>query len=320
MREFEDKTYQNFSPDTGGIGGVNTVIDAAPMIPQNLMGDIYTAHYVDNTTHGPEESRFALRTRALESITALGPDGWMLDLGSGRQIVERDLLSDYRGQVDCKIATIDIANIRRRKLLAGQSVGVHHIRGDGAQMPFADDKFDVVVSQMGLELMPEEAIGEMYRVMKPGGKAFINVLHSSIVEWKTQSLKEKRRKAAPQQAQQFWDYYAREGNLFNRDPESIQEALGQYGFITKTIREVDNDHTAWIEIDLVKPTELYKVPEWYKSLQGSDTQVLAENSPVELESSKPFMFQDIETMSKEDQRKRLQIERELAEIMNKPKA
>ncbi len=45
------------------------------------------------------------------------------------------------------------------------------------EMPFADEKFDVVICQMGIQFMENRsaALQEMYRVLVPGGRLVINV-------------------------------------------------------------------------------------------------------------------------------------------------
>src|SRR5437764_4648011 len=62
-----------------------------------------------------------------------------------------------------------IARARENSRIAGVEIDWHE--GDVEQMPFADRMFDTVVSQYGHMFgpRPEVAIGEMLRVLKPGG-------------------------------------------------------------------------------------------------------------------------------------------------------
>lgn len=50
-------------------------------------------------------------------------------------------------------------------------------QADAADLPFADQSFDLVVCQFGLMFVPdkERAVGEAYRVLKPGGAFLFNV-------------------------------------------------------------------------------------------------------------------------------------------------
>lgn len=55
--------------------------------------------------------------------------------------------------------------------------GVRWIEGDAVQLPFPSDSFDSVVSQFGLMFFPEpvQAIREMLRCVKPGGRVVVAV-------------------------------------------------------------------------------------------------------------------------------------------------
>jgi ubiquinone/menaquinone biosynthesis C-methylase UbiE len=56
---------------------------------------------------------------------------------------------------------------------AGVAVAFHH--GDAAHMPFNPDSFDLIVCRAAFKnfTQPVGALNEMYRVLKPGGKALI---------------------------------------------------------------------------------------------------------------------------------------------------
>lgn len=51
------------------------------------------------------------------------------------------------------------------------------VRGDALALPFSDDTFDLVLSQATLEHVtdPQQAVDEMTRVLRPGGKLYIEV-------------------------------------------------------------------------------------------------------------------------------------------------
>ena len=76
--------------------------------------------------------------------------------------------------------------------LAAQPVG--HVRlvpavADCARLPFADESFDLVVSQYGLEYAGAEAFAEAGRIVKPGGRlhALVHV-HGGAVEASCQAI------------------------------------------------------------------------------------------------------------------------------------
>jgi SAM-dependent methyltransferase len=55
--------------------------------------------------------------------------------------------------------------------------GVTWVEGDAGDLPFDNDEFDAVVSQFGLMFFPdrEQAIREMLRCVKPGGRVVVAV-------------------------------------------------------------------------------------------------------------------------------------------------
>lgn len=59
-----------------------------------------------------------------------------------------------------------------RKRLADRGLRAHLLRGDAHAMPFPDDSFDCLVNTDAFTLYvdPVKAMGEFYRVLKPGGR------------------------------------------------------------------------------------------------------------------------------------------------------
>lgn len=221
-----------------------------------VMADTYSNYYYRYTHHGPQESRDKLDRRAKESFIAMQPGEWALDLGAGRQLQARQLVKKWGKQSWGKIVTVDIANLASHQLLAEGSKRITHMRANGATLPFPDNTFSIAFSHMGLELMPEETIAELARVLKPEGRAFINVLDPSIVVEKKgeEPKKRRRRRTREDNDKKYWEYYGREGNIFLRSLPEIQTILEGYGFKVETMREVESRYTpsSWVEIDLIK--------------------------------------------------------------------
>lgn len=67
------------------------------------------------------------------------------------------------------------ATQRKFDLLGEKAAGCRAMQGDAENLPFADDSFDIVYSNGVLHHTndTERAIGETYRVLKPGGRAVI---------------------------------------------------------------------------------------------------------------------------------------------------
>jgi len=103
----------------------------------------------------------------------LAPGQKLLDLGSGAGndlFVARSIIgnSGHLTGLDFSQDMIDKAEKNRQKL---GFENMTFINGDIEDMPFEDDRFDVVLSNCVLNLVPNKtaAYSEVYRVLKPGG-------------------------------------------------------------------------------------------------------------------------------------------------------
>jgi SAM-dependent methyltransferase len=110
----------------------------------------------------PQAARLATRA-------GIRPGQSVLDVGCGTGVVA--ITSARRG---ARVTALDLtpellARARENAGTAGVTVEWHE--GDVEQLPFGDAAFDVVVSQFGHMFAPRPAvaIGEMLRVLKPGG-------------------------------------------------------------------------------------------------------------------------------------------------------
>jgi ubiquinone/menaquinone biosynthesis C-methylase UbiE len=69
---------------------------------------------------------------------------------------------------------VDAASIRP----ALQEDGIEFVRAEADKLPLADDSFDIVTSQFGIEYTPvEQSVAEVGRVLAPGGSACL-VIHA----------------------------------------------------------------------------------------------------------------------------------------------
>jgi ubiquinone/menaquinone biosynthesis C-methylase UbiE len=73
--------------------------------------------------------------------------------------------------LDAAARLIEVA--RARSVAAG--LDATFVAGDAMELPFADDAFDAVLSVFGIIFVPdaERALGEVFRVLRPGGRALI---------------------------------------------------------------------------------------------------------------------------------------------------
>lgn len=104
----------------------------------------------------------------------LREDMTLIDLGAGDGYLSRAVSS----HVDTVIA-IDISSAMLKELIKkAEKQGLKNIRtiiSDGCDMPLPDQCADIICANMFLHHIEEpiEAIREMYRVLKPGGRVFI---------------------------------------------------------------------------------------------------------------------------------------------------
>jgi malonyl-CoA O-methyltransferase len=100
----------------------------------------------------------------------------ILDLGSGTGYCAQRLAGRYP---DAVITNLDIAEtmlVHSRESIKQQ--GQHWVCSDAQALPFREGSFDLVVSSLTLQWCPapEHVFNELYRVLKPGGHAWISTL------------------------------------------------------------------------------------------------------------------------------------------------
>ena len=120
-------------------------------------------------------SRYISQTLTfLKTWISLPPRAAVLDVGCGTGEFERLMVSEYPEQL---IVGIDLSakmlEIAQEKCQAHPNVTF--CIASAAALPFADHSFDVVVSASALHYFDQPALslGEMRRVLKPGGSAVI---------------------------------------------------------------------------------------------------------------------------------------------------
>ncbi len=102
------------------------------------------------------------------------PGERVLDVACGTGIVARMVAQRTNGQarmvgLDLSPAMLEVARSASER--EGLQIAWHE--GSASALPFPDGSFDLVLVQQGLQFFPDKAaaLGEMYRVLAPGGRA-----------------------------------------------------------------------------------------------------------------------------------------------------
>lgn len=213
------------------------------------MSGFYTRYYVSEKQDSPNKSRVSLRRRLHNASTSFAPDALVLDMGAGRRVFEKEYVQAY-GEQSLKLVSVDIASIPNKNMLANSVTS--HIRANGAVLPFVDGVFDAVVSSMALDFMPQEAVLEAQRVLKPGGKLLLNLHHPSLIPEKLDDIA--KRKRLSQRSKEVLDFfkYLKDHNILLRDIPAINERFGGHGFEVERVMEASDCIDKWWEVDMEK--------------------------------------------------------------------
>ena len=130
----------------------------------------YRAEWLEGLPEGPIES-FA-GTGNPFSLGALEPGEWVVDVGCGAGI--DSLIAARMVGPDGGVIGIDMTQsmLKKAQAAAKDLDNVEFRLGFGEELPIPDGWADVVISNGVVNLMPDkqEALTEMARVLKPGGR------------------------------------------------------------------------------------------------------------------------------------------------------
>jgi ubiquinone/menaquinone biosynthesis C-methylase UbiE len=133
--------------------------------------------YAANT--GKDRAQY--RTLARSLAEDLGPGSAVLEVAPGPGFLAIDLAKTGKATVtglDISKPFVEIA----RKNAQREGVSVDFQLGNASAMPFPGDSFDLIVCRAAFKNFsePVQALVEMHRVLKPGGKAMVIDLRKDV--------------------------------------------------------------------------------------------------------------------------------------------
>jgi arsenite methyltransferase len=163
----------------------------------------------------------ARRARILHAL-ALQPGDRVLDVGSGpgHQTFEMATVVGDAGRIDGVDPADSALEIARRRC-AGLG-NVHFQRGEAAHLPFDDATFNAVMSSQVFEYLNDvpSGLAEMFRVLKPGGRALIHGTDWGALLWHASDPQRMARMLAS------WDRHLADPHL----PQTLGRKLRDAGF------------------------------------------------------------------------------------------
>ena len=111
----------------------------------------------------------------------LQPEDDLLDIGCGPAGLLTEQASQVRYVAGLDLSDISLGTARQRladRIAAGTA---EVVKGDAVALPWEDGRFSVVSSMNCVKFVPEpvRVVQEMYRVLRPGGRAFLTVDHKA---------------------------------------------------------------------------------------------------------------------------------------------
>jgi arsenite methyltransferase len=198
--------------------------------------------------HSPE---MVHQRQMVRRLLALAPGERVLDLGCGPGILAREMADEVGPQGRIEGLDISESMLALAQARCGSLDQVRLGTGRAETLPFDDNVFDAVVTVQVLEYVTdvEVAVGEMFRVLKPGGRAVILDTDWDSTVWFSDDRPRMDRVLA------LWDGHLADPRL----PERLGPLLRGAGFVDDTLatltfvnREVHEDTYSWWLIGFVE--------------------------------------------------------------------
>lgn len=211
----------------------------------DLLRRFFELEYIRHKHDSPEKSRVSLVGRATDILNGEIPGSRILDIGSGPQSLESQLLATGNRETRSLLGrysffTLDFARILKNRLLATKSENVSHLQANAIKLPFAEGTFGLIVSNHAIDIMPREAFPEAYRVLAKNGRAIFYFHHSDLIPEDLHTIKDL-------DIRRFWEYLKQNKMLFENEKQ-ISDYLASVGFTIGEIKLADDGFDKWWEV------------------------------------------------------------------------
>jgi arsenite methyltransferase len=125
------------------------------------------------------------------STLNLQPDERILDIGSGHGLLVEDMAAVVGPNGSICGVDVSEAMISLSKKQCSHLPQVELREGDATSLPYNNDEFDAAVSTQVYEYIEDidTCLTELYRVLKPGGRALVLCTDWDTLIWNTEDLK-----------------------------------------------------------------------------------------------------------------------------------
>lgn len=223
----------------------------------------YSRYYQSETDDSPIQARTSLSNRLFAVSSNFGQYHRVLDLGSGRGILETEYVQRF-GTPPFRFVTVDIADFSKNQLFHN----FPHVQASGALLPFRNNEFDTIICNMAGDFMPAKTYEEIYRIAKPGSKVLFNFHHPKAIippdlDEKIIRLEAKIRikhkiGKMPSQRDELQlavlrhKLYLRDNDILFESQQKIRHTFLNCGFIIQQIAIAEVKLDKWWEVDLLR--------------------------------------------------------------------
>lgn len=193
----------------------------------------------------PELSRMSLISRIRPALEKGISPPRILNIGSGPQQLEAELSQLIPEISQFHLVSLDAARIASSSLAIGSSSQAAHLRASALSLPFSENSFGLLTSNLAIDLLPRSVLNEAWRVLAPNGLAFFNFHHPIILNPTELAF-------LPPKIRQFRQYLKTHHLVFV-DRKQIYTELETIGFKVNPALCINDQDDYWWEVDCQKP-------------------------------------------------------------------